>query len=110
MLLGNPCQFILVGLVGVRNILPRRFSFFSRGSASSGDASAYTTADLIAAVTEKLTSIDSLYCECERQFSNSEERTKYRYARAAICGITWNQQAMVGSTPRAMMATTNTPS
>jgi hypothetical protein len=52
------------------------------GSASSVDSSGYSTADLIAAVTEQLTSIDTLYIEFEDKFSNSTDTKKLQYARS----------------------------
>jgi hypothetical protein len=50
------------------------------GTATPGDGPGRTTASLVAAVCERLTSIDSVYCEGETQFV-SEKPVKYRYAR-----------------------------
>jgi outer membrane lipoprotein-sorting protein len=52
------------------------------GTPSPSDGSGQTTAELVAAVTERLTSIDSLYGDCEQQFSNSKNRTRFLYARS----------------------------
>lgn len=50
-------------------------------------SSEYSVEELVAAVTEQLTSIESLYCEYSWQFANSPRPTRCRYARS---GSKWH--------------------